>query len=609
MKLRRLFAYCLPLAFAAAEELPLQSSWHDPKPVPPAFKLSLEMPEHLIIGQNITAALIVTNTSTEAFEIGVGGDYRSTGYPTRMKVRVRDGQGRALPELSSENYGFNGGGLSVSRQVQPQQSERIEFPLACYVSFPKAGEYTVYAGHDLGWKIGKGFPVASAKVTVAEPTADVAAKWVDESFDQDGGKEAYELEQIASVMRHPAYLPALRKQAESGQVYAVEGIGHVATQDATEALLRLTRHEKPEIVQRAFWQLMRRSPPLDAKPPILNWRQKSRYVSDPLLPMAWKNDFTQTASEAAIHSLTSQHKQVVEAAAMYLELCGTDSAAEALINALQSALNDPHPPRRNAETNNLDFPSPQQRLVKALDALRRRGWRIDHLGGTARSIARLRQLADDDVPKPKGDDWRSLMLTLVESGPPALKICALEAIPQPLGDAAVQAVLKALDDSDWGVVRVACEVAGTSNRPEFGTPLVQIVETMHEAVLNRAAINAAMACGSRLPLWEALASNVIVPERFGESVRELVQGTIDLPFEGGGGGNSNFSREQRFAIRDAWRTFLRQHAKTLAAGKKVPPPPSDVAATLTGANFQPAQPAVSLQLKDTSYWPKLPGQK
>lgn len=129
MKLSALFA-CLVLAsHATAEELPLQASWHDAKPVPPAFELSLEVPERLIIGRSMAAALMVKNTGAEAFEISVGGDYRSTGYPTRMKVRVRDAEGRALPELTEESYGFNRGGLSVNHQVRPGQSERIEFPL------------------------------------------------------------------------------------------------------------------------------------------------------------------------------------------------------------------------------------------------------------------------------------------------------------------------------------------------------------------------------------------------------------------------------------------------------------------------------------------------
>lgn len=294
---------------------------------------------------------------------------------------------------------------------------------------------------------------------------------------------------------------------------------------------------------------------------------------------------------------------------MYLELCGTNIAADALINALQTALNEPQPLRNDAKTNNLDFSPPQRALVKALDALRLRGWRIEGPGGNARTIVWLRQLADEKIQKPHGDEWRTSMLTWVENGPPALKISALEAIPQPLGDEAAKAVLKAFADADWGVVRVACEVAGKSKKPEFATPLVHIVESMHEGFLNRSAINAAMACGARLALWEALASNIIVPERFTESVRELVQGTIELPFEGGSSGNSNFDREQRFAIRDAWRTFLRQHSKSLAAGKKVPPPASDAASALTGANFQPTQPVVSLQLKGGSYWPKVPAQK
>ena len=195
------------------------------------------------------------------------------------------------------------------------------------------------------------------------------------------------------------------------------------------------------------------------------------------------------------------------------------------------------------------------------------------------------------------------MLVWVENGPATLKICALEAIPEPMSDEAAKVVMNALNDRDWGVMRVACEVAGKSKRPEFAMPLVQIVETGTESFLQRAAIYGAWACGARMPLWEALATSIADEDRMVDVLRELIVQTIDLLQSTGGGGNSNFTRDQRFAIRAAWRSFLQKHRTQLAAGKKVSPPDTATTAALVGANFDPQSPAVTIRFKDGNEWP------
>ncbi|MFN0078875.1 MAG: hypothetical protein ACKVY0_20635, partial [Prosthecobacter sp.] len=335
----------------------------------------------------------------------------------------------------------------------------------------------------------------------------------------------------------------------------------------------------------------------------------SPYQIEPLLPGAWEARFETPLVEAALKLLTHESEAVVQLAGQLLETRGKPEHAPKLLAVLQQSLDKYTPPQSGTKANTLDLPKPQQALMGTLDSLRKRGWRLEEgAGGTAHLVVWFRQLADPEVPKPKEDKWKTSMLTWVENGPKALKIAALQAIPQPMGDAAAKAVMHALEDADWGVVSVACEVAGESKRHEFAAPLAHIVETLHENFVQYAARDAAQACGARLVLWEALASTIPFPERLSDAVGVLVSGTIQLPPSDGGSGNSNFTREQRFAIRDAWRAFLQKHRDELAAGKKIAPPGDLTTAKLTGMNFRPGEPVIEIHFKDGTHWPARQGK-
>lgn len=220
-------------------------------------------------------------------------------------------------------------------------------------------------------------------------------------------------------------------------------------------------------------------------------------------------------------------------------------------------------------------------------------------------IAWFRQLADKTLPPPPGEEWKASMLTWIESGPSTLRICALQAVPQPMPEAHVQAVLEALEDPDLGVVRVACDVAGASKRPVFAEALVQIVETEREMFTQDAASHAAVACGARMELWQAWTTTIPHKKRMIESIQALVKGTIDLPHSRQGGGNSNFTRDERFAIREAWSDFLKQHQEPITRGERIKLTDPEIIARLTGMNFQPDQPAVTIGFDDGSRWPTL----
>ncbi|MFN9114668.1 MAG: HEAT repeat domain-containing protein, partial [Bacteroidota bacterium] len=320
------------------------------------------------------------------------------------------------------------------------------------------------------------------------------------------------------------------------------------------------------------------------------------------LPAAWRPEFeAQIAAEAA-RLLSHDNPNVVSAAASLVQACGTDQAGQAVLDALQKSL-DTHRTIPREDTAALYPPLPEPALLGALDGLRKRGWRSPDPGRTALMIAKFREYADKTVPKPSGNDWKDSMLTWVENGPPTLREHALRAIPQPLSAPALKAVLAALEDENPRVLIAACEVAHASKRKEFIRPLCQIVEVDRVQNVHRAAIEAARECGARMELWRAVAQTIVVKELLVESVQELVKGTLDLPLGSGSGGNSNFTTDQRFAIRAAWIEFLSRNEAKLAAGKKLPVPDNTTSAKLTGGGFIEGTSVVDFTLKDGSRWP------
>lgn len=480
------------------------------------------------------------------------------------------------------------------------------------------------AGHDLGWQRDekRPHPLGASTIVISEPTpaqaaalvkSIVAGKQVTPTHVAFQGRSYppvreepmdYVTQAKLCVLRHPVYLSALKEAAQGGSAEAVSGIGHIATPEATEALIALLKSEHSRIQSEALTQLVRRVPdPTDAtRPAVHSMWGGDTFQIDPLLPVSWRKEFEATVAEEAARLLLHSDPNVVSAAALLVQGCGTENAGRSLLVALQKSL-DAWRNIPRVETAALYPPLPEPALLGALDALRKRGWRSPQPGGTALLVAKFREYADDTIPKPAGDEWRDSMLLWVENGSATLKEYALRAIPLPLSSAAVNSVLKALEDDSPRVLVAACDVARRAALKDFITPLCQMVETDGVEAVHRAAMTAAKECGARMELWHAAADTIVSKEHLVNSVHELVAGTIDLPLGGGSGGNSNFSREQRFQIRAAWTVFLKQHEKTLSEGRKLPPPDAETAARLTGMNFKGGRSVVDFQLKDGRRWP------
>ena len=570
--------------------------------IPEGVEVSMELPARAKIGDSIEGRFIVRNTGTKPFDISTGGDYRSQGVPQRLRVRITDSTGNVLPDMTKGMMFF--GGILQRKKIEPGKSHEVAFPLQAYATFTDQGTYTVEAAHDLGWKVDDAHPhpVAKTKIEIALPSPEEAAGRVRElCADADADTNRARERQI-SKLEHPIFLPSLIAEAEAGRAIATTGISRIATKEATEALVKLLGHSSEEVVKGSVRGLMPRVPVLEGTSRAEVFLPRGSEKTNAFLK-TWEPKFRAQLMDAAHRLLKSDDDTAVASGASVIWRQGGEDDAQALLTAIQRALDRPWTPRAGKGANVLNAPGPLDSLVHALDSLRARGWRTDGHGRTAVILAYFRQIADPKMPRPDDDHWKQSIIAFMGQNPPAFRENAVRAIPIPVPDEFVNPLLKALDDQDWGVIRTACEVAGKSGRKVFIPALAHVVETVHDRWVQRSAHDAVIALGGRTELWAAWCEAITDQDCMHEAVASLISGTIELPESKGAGGNSNFTREQRFAIRDAWRAFLAKHHDTLADGRCVPKDDSSVTPILTGSNFNPDNPVAALHLKDGTSWP------
>ncbi len=110
--------------------------------------------------------------------------------------------------------------------------------------------------------------------------------------------------------------------------------------------------------------------------------------------------------------------------------------------------------------------------------------------------------------------------------------------------------------------------------------------------------------GARVELWNAWCEVITAQEFMSTAIRQLAKGILDITSRSSSG-NSNFTRGQRFAIRDAWRDFIRKNRSRLAHSERIATDASTVSRTLTGCDINPQNPAVQFQLSGDKHWPPL----
>ncbi len=567
---------------AAIHQLGIAGFLNPTQAVPAGAEVSLALPAKARIGDEIAGSFNVRNGGAADFDVSTGGDYMGTGFPVRLKIRVTDAQGNVLPDSVPKTFNPPDIALSADSTLKPGESKSIPFPLPGYVAFPGPGVYTVEASHDLGWIVDDTHPhpVAKTQIEILLPTPAEAAARVHELCTSDAPDR---LAQLARL-RHPIFLPALLDEAGQGHLDACEGLEFIPGAASFEALLRLLDNTSLAVVKAAGRQVLRRMPSLTGtRPPYLAWGPESGL----LIGENWTPADRAQVLAVARRLLQEKDDAAVDLASSLIELEGDETLAPPLLAAVQTALDGPWQLRAGKEADVLDAPGHLRSLLRATDALRARGWRVDPAvpGNLATTLVVCRQLADPKFPRPPVEQWKATLLAALKSELPVLRENAVLAIPLPLPDEFEAPLLTALADPDWAVVRAACDVAGKTGRKTFIPALTRLITTIPEHWVRYSADQAASALGARMDLWTAWCEVITDKSEMYFALSHLVHGTIDLGKGKGNSGNTNFTPEQCAAIRDAWRAFLDHNQMRLAAGERIPIDDPSITPEMTGKNF------------------------
>jgi hypothetical protein len=392
-------------------------------------------------------------------------------------------------------------------------------------------------------------------------------------------------------LRQPVYLDPLLRRARAGDKRAFEGLGRIATPEATEALIWLASDLGFALAPCAAQTLNERLPlPERANGIPGRW-------SDPLrrrlAERAWNPRFVADVRALAAKLIGREEACYVSAGARLIESVGTKEDAPAVLAALDRALIPTCNPRRDPKDNILDMPQPIRELLDAMRALRARGFALgESVSGDAQILFYFQRLAD--APPPRPPHWLQMLDAFGAAGRYPLREAALRSIPQPMPAECAKFVQRGLADRDLGVCRAACAAAGKSGNKEFLKPLLEIIATEHHEWLLREASASAQMLGAGFDLLEAWV------DRLGEDslyplALDALQTVLEVP-SGGHSGRTDLSRSERLALRSAWKVFLARHAKEIRAGKRFKLSDLEVKPALVGR-------ARSWQLPNGTSWP------
>ena len=587
-----------------ADDVPM---WPDSemKPVPDGAKVTLELDRpDFFLGENVLVHFVLQNTGNAPFEASWGGDYRGASRHLRFKVIATDENGQAAEDPDPSPLCM--GGLGGAKTLKPGESFTCSLPLMRYCDIVKPGVYTIRATHDFGWKQGeRKRPVGEARITFRMPNSRQARQIVSEMAKLPAWPDASWGERSSPYsdfrcLRHPIYLEILAELARDGDMRAIESIELIPTLKASQALIQLAADANKQLALRAVEALNSRLPypeshyipafPGTSKEPQLSVRGR-------LVERAWDEKLVPEVRRLAAELLESEDLPAVAAAAFMITSVGTKEDAPAVLAAINKARNATFRNRTERKDNILDTPQPIRELLRAMDALRNRGYSLgENVSGDAEILLYFHILRGDPSPRPKR--YRQFLEAFGSSSWFPIREAAVRSIPKTIPPEYRSFVLERLEDKDLGVCRAACTAAGMSKDNRFIQPLLDLIATEQHEWLLREAGDAAQ----KLMPTTALALLEVWADRLAEAnvytlALDALQNVLDVP-SGGYSGRTDLSRAERLRLRKAWKAFLAQHADEIRTGKRFKLSDPAVTPALVGR-------ARSWRLPDGTRWPEL----
>ena len=569
-------------------------------PVPEGAKVMLQTDRsEYFLGENVMMRFVLENTSEKSFEAEFGGDYRGSTRSLRFIVTATDKSGETAPDPDSVKMNF--GGMVGYKTIDSHASLTNSLLLMRYCWIDKPGRYTIRATHDFGWKEDeqRKRPAGEITLTFRMPTPDeaeavvAAAEKLPEPnpYFSDGNAPP-----DFRLLRQQVYFKPLLRRAEKGNAKALDGIGGMATREATEALVSLSTNAASPLAKTAVSHLWERLPNSAARwsvfqnvPPFTEESRQQR------IEQSWDETLAPAVRQMARVLLERKDVDDITTGARIMCAIGTRADADSVLAAMNRALNPLVNPRTDPRGNTLDLPQPLRELLGAMNAIRSRGEYAlpEHLGGEAQFLLYFTWLKNSPLPRPPR--WQNTLDAFGGGNKYPTRIAALESIPIPIPDACMKFVMERLNDKDIGVCRVACDVAGASGDAVFIKPLLEIIATEHDRWLLGQASEALKKLGSRYDLFEAWADRLNEDEEVGSLARSALQ-ELAVGKAGSTIMRTALSREERLALRREWKKFLEEHADEIRQGDTISLDNPAITPALLG-------PETQMYFPDGKVWP------
>jgi hypothetical protein len=528
----------------------------------------------IFLGENAALHFCVRNEGTAPFDIDVGGDYRAAWRATRFQVTATAPDGTAAPDPHPSN--FNMGGLGGPRAIAPGAQWCQTLALMRYVRVERPGAYTVRVAHDLGWG-SENAGVGTLPVTFAMPDAAqaerilgeaLAAKWDDDC--RDGQKCG--LGRDLGVLRAPVYLRLLEARAakpDRDVEAVIEGIGSIATPEATRLLMRLAGSGVAGVTKAAGQALARRLPDpelageLGPRGPFIEGNKAERAY---LVRNAWRPEMAGEVRALVDRLLASPQVEDVTLGAFILQCVGERADLPALGAALDRAIAAAAAPTFVFEKSM--YPRPRGacgELVRAAESLAGRGVLPKGDPRTAGELGvwltAFKARADFRPP-----GWEAVLASASAHGAPYVRELALLAAPEPTPKAVRAALPGLLGDADPDVAIAACELAQREGDRALLPAVLGALAKAREIWLIRTASLTAQKLGANVEAMRAVAGHLDEPELTIEVLHEL-----DWVVEGQNGYDGGFVQpDEPPKLEARWLQFITDNEAWLAQRKSFP---------------------------------------
>ena len=534
-------------------------------PVPAGARVAVEVDKATVfLGENVVLHFVVENLGPTPFRIFTGCDGRNGVRALRFKVAATDEAGRAADDPHPAIPDF--GGLGQEFEVAPGKKHYEAIPLHRYRRLDRPGTYTVRVWHDLGWAEteARKTPAAEVTLTVRLPDPEQARRVVaamDRLKDRDSVRPGARAAPYPdyTTFQHPVYLPIFAPQARDADPRALRALGSIADPEATRAIIGLLDHKDPATARAALAALTDRLPEPGAE------KRRRGQERAWLVEKAWRPSLAPAVRRAGRALLDGKPPDLRGGA--FLLLCvGEQADLPALVRGLDAAV-------ARARTPTLED-SGAFELWHAGLAMADRGVELPWPPRSpGERLLFARAIGNRLAYQPAG--WEQAFAGLLRDDLPCVRKAALDGLPDGPGKALAGCLPDLLRDPDLVVRTAACWACLKVRSKDLEQPLLGVLATAGDDRLLYAAHTVAHRHGlaPRVNVLWVLAGRLDEPGMARiclKYLRQVVEGRSDLDAADDPRDPYCLPPAEAAACRRAWRKFLRDREKELAAGKTYP---------------------------------------